>query len=215
MAVVWDRVQMEESMRKFATAIILSLVATTPALAQEGYRHETYAGVIGGWDRARINYPGASASDDGVVYGGVIGIQTSQERSFMFGVEGEVTGSTTKETVDDVFTPGDTARVKMGRDLFIGARAGIRPSRGLLIYGKVGYTNARMTAEYTGPATNLELSDNLEGYRVGGGVEFGEGALRFRGEYRYSNYGDVRLNGVATGINPQRHQVVAGALFAF
>lgn len=202
-------------MRKFAAAMVLSVFAATPALAQEGYQHETYAGVIAGWDRAKINYPGDTASKDGVVYGGVIGIQTSQERSFMFGVEGEVTGSTTKDTANNVFTLGDTARVKMGRDLFIGARAGIRPSRGLLVYGKVGYTNARMTAKYTAPATNLELSDNLEGYRVGGGIEFGEGALRFRGEYRYSNYGDVRLNGVATGINPQRHQVVAGALFVF
>lgn len=202
-------------MRKYLTAIILSTIAATPALAQEGYRHETYAGVIGGWDRANINLPGDDVRKDGIVYGGVVGIQTSPERSFMFGVEGEATGSTTKETVQDVFALGDEARVKMGRDLFIGARAGIRPSRALLVYGKVGYTNARMTAEYTAPASNLKVSDNLEGYRVAGGVEFGEGALRFRGEYRYSNYGDVRLNGIATGINPQRHQVVAGALFVF
>ncbi|RYE38770.1 MAG: porin family protein, partial [Hyphomicrobiales bacterium] len=106
-------------------------------------------------------------------------------------------------------------RLKAGRDLFIGARLGFRASPALLVYAKGGYTNARFNLRYTDATSSVEEGDNLDGYRVGAGVEFGESKLRFRGEYRFSDYGDYKYAGTNTGVSAQRHQVVVGAIYAF
>ena len=196
-------------MRKIAS--ILALVSTgvaAPAMAQEE-RIDTYAGLIGGYDHVRLEAFGTNESKDGFVYGAVLGAQSDiGTNNFVMGLEAEITGATTKERVG-------TESIKAGRDLSFSLRMGVRPSEGVLVYAKAGYTNARITYEDTDPASRIKVSDNLQGIRLGGGVDVGSGPLRWRAEYRYSNYGDFEVGGVSTGISAKRHQVVIGALYAF
>ena len=56
----------------------------------------------------------------------------------------------------------------------------------VLIYGKLGYSNARVEAT----AGGITVHDNLDGIRGGVGVEsqFRNSPLTLRAEYRYTNY---------------------------
>jgi outer membrane immunogenic protein len=196
-------------------ALAATSALATPAFAQDAGGIEAYAGVLAGYDHVVLKAAGDSGTKDGFVYGGVIGAQSTIGSSTVIGVEGEVTGATTKESDTDVFAAGDRLQLKAGRDFFVGARLGFRANPNVLVYAKGGYTNARVTAKYTDVSGTIEDGDNMDGYRIGAGVEVGEGKLRFRGEYRFSDYGDYKLGGVNTGISAQRHQVVLGAIYAF
>lgn len=173
-------------MRILATTALALVAATaTPAFAQDSSFQGPRAEVIGGWDRVQGN--GESAS--GFAYGGAIGYDL-QRGGVVFGVDAETTGSTAKSTDAGV-------TLKAGRDLYAGVRAGVVVAPNTLLYAKGGYTNGRVIGE----AGNVRVSDNLDGFRLGAGVErkFGE---RFYGkvEYRYSNYSQ----------DVERHQVLAG-----
>ncbi|MBL7598920.1 porin family protein, partial [Escherichia coli] len=96
-----------------------------------------------------------------------------------------------------VLVAGDRARISTGRDLYVGARVGFTVGGNALIYAKGGYTNGRITGE-TG---NVRVSDNLDGFRLGAGVEHAFGQRLYgKVEYRYSNYSQ----------DVERHQVLAG-----
>jgi outer membrane immunogenic protein len=200
-----------------SVAVLLAAGVATPALAQDGGSSiETYAGVLVGWDNVRAKVSGVgSGSQDGFVYGAVLGAQTSIGNSALIGVEAEVDDATTKESVRDVLAVGDKVSLKAGRDLFIGARLGFHATPSVLVYAKGGYTNARITGRYNDGVTTLKESENLDGYRIGAGAELGTGRLRWRAEYRFSDYGNFKYNGVATGVSTQRHQVMVGAVYAF
>lgn len=72
-----------------------------------------------------------------------------------------------------------------------------------MLYGKGGYTNAKARGSYSLGGVTERDSTNLEGYRLGAGVETNMMGLLGRIEYRYSSYGD-HLN---SGIDVERHQV--------
>jgi len=89
-----------------------------------------------------------------------------------------------------------------------GGRIGALVGPATLVYAKAGYTNARYNLTYTEPTgvSNFKLHDNLDGVRVGAGVEQAVGRNAYvKAEYRYSNY--------EQGFD--RHQVVAGFGFRF
>lgn len=65
--------------------------------------------------------------------------------------------------------------------------------RNILLYGKAGYTNARIRVVYddgtAGGASNFSVGENLNGVRVGLGAQFAIGGNAYiRTEARYSNY---------------------------
>ncbi|MEP9357758.1 outer membrane beta-barrel protein [Sphingomonas sp. KR3-1] len=159
----------------------LALVAATaaPAFAQDsaapfnGPRIEAE----GGWDHVGSEGYGRS----GFVYGGAIGYD-KQFNNIVIGADAEVTGATTKDS-----------GVEAGRDLYVGGRAGVVVGGSTLLYGKAGYTNARVAAG--------NFSQNNDGYRLGAGVERDFGRFFGKVEYRYSRYEKIDLN---------RDQVVAG-----
>ena len=76
-------------------------------------------------------------------------------------------------------------------------------SENVLVYGKVGYSNARVEAT----ASNVTTGTNLDGIRVGAGVEyqFDNSPISIRAEYRYTNY--------EAGV--ERHQGVLGLSYRF
>jgi outer membrane immunogenic protein len=168
-----------------ATALLLAATAT-PAFAQADQAPAPFTGghveAVSGLDHVGAFGDG----DSGVVYGGAIGYDL-QRGHVVFGAEGEVTGSSVEDS-----------GVRAGRDLYAGGRVGFVVGDSTLIYGKGGYTNARVTFGGAGA--------NFDGYRVGGGVEHDFGRFYGKVEYRYSRYDDAELN---------RDQVVAGVGIRF
>ena len=194
-------------MRKFAIAAFLAAgTIATPALAQDnqnlgGFRVE---GLIG-YDRPSI----ADESADGIVYGVGVGYDF-QSGNAVFGIEAEATDSSADESVTGFAIAGDTLRVRAGRDLYVGGRAGFGIGGNSLIYAKAGYTNARVSLDYedgtAGTINDFTQRTSLDGVRAGVGAQIGLGSNAYlRTEYRYSNYQD--------GVD--RHQVVGGVGFRF
>jgi len=221
-------------MRKFsiAPALVLAAAGTLfagPALAQatDGPFTGPRAGVVLGYDGLR---PGSTSGSnirgdrgaDGLAYGGDIGYDVAFDR-VVVGAEGEITGSTAKVDNDPV-DPNQFGygRVKAGRDLYLGGRIGYLVSPTTMVYGKVGYTNARLDLTRNDTVTETGNHFNLDGYRVGAGIEKSLTPRTYaKVEYRYSNYGDARLeyaNGANTNnfsVDTDRHQVMAGVGFRF
>lgn len=189
-------------MRKFAfAAALLAGTIATPALAQDnpnlgGFHID---GIVG-YDRPSIQNEHAN----GVTYGVGAGYDFRSGNA-IFGIEAEATDSSADRTVDGAVIAGDSLRVRAGRDLYIGGRAGFGVGSNSLIYAKAGYTNARFRADYD-DGTAATVNDftqrtNLDGIRAGVGAQIGVGSNAYlRTEYRYSNYQD--------GVD--RHQVVGG-----
>jgi outer membrane immunogenic protein len=196
----------------FVAALIASSAFAMPALAQSQSQDQSFAGshveVITGWDHNRDG-SALNASSDGLAYGGNIGYDI-QRGNTVFGVEGEVTGSTARDHASNLLTAGDTLRTSADRDLYVGGRLGFVASPRTLIYVKAGYTNAAYTTQYTAPsgstAVSLSQRDNLDGWRLGAGAEVKLTDKVFaKAEYRYSNYGST-----PNGIDPERHQIMTG-----
>jgi outer membrane immunogenic protein len=194
--------------KKISAVSALALVASVsaPALAQDaGVAFDgPYVAAMGGYDKVRIDTPAGGGSDDGVLFGGVVGFDKNINGA-VFGIEGEYSDSNVKETVRDLLVSGDRASFKTGRDLYAGIRIGGEVMHGVMLYAKGGYTNAKVTASYAIGNDVDRGSDKLEGYRLGAGVETTVQGLIGRLEYRYSDYGNYE----GIGLEPDRHQVAA------
>lgn len=193
-----------------ATALAATTALATPALAQDS--DPTFTGpraeAIVGWDRVDDGANSGTQASDGVVYGGAAGYDF-QVGHAVLGFEGEVTGSTNKDTAAGIVVPGDSFRVKAGRDLYVGGRVGFAVGPRTLIYAKGGYTNARINTRYTNGAATTDVSEDADGWRAGAGAEvLLSKNIYAKAEYRYSNYSSI--NGSNANIDLDRHQVVAG-----
>ena len=191
-------------MRKYILAALAAGSFATPALAQDvqplgGFRLE-----------ALVGYETTDVEDqnsDGTTYGVGIGYDM-QAGSTVFGIEAEAMKSGLSECVNGAQVAGDQLCVEGGRDLYVGGRFGAAVGSSSLVYAKVGYTNARLRAEYrtTPTGTLVTTRDDLDGVRAGAGVQFGFGTNMYaKAEYRYSNYED--------GFD--KHQGVVGLGFKF
>ncbi|KQM90577.1 hypothetical protein ASE70_03280 [Sphingomonas sp. Leaf22] len=205
-------------------------LSATPAMAQDvnpaftGFR----VGALAGYDGIR---PGSTQDTDldgdnqtvnGLLYGVDAGYDFALS-NFLVGVEGEYTGSTgkveTARTDPNFFGFGS---VSTGRDLYVGARAGLVVAPTTLAYVKGGYTNARLNVLASDGTVDSRENFELNGYRVGAGVEQAIGSRAYaKLEYRYSNYNNAdfqRVDGSTTSqfdIDTDRHQVVAGVGIRF
>jgi len=214
-----------------AAATVALGAAAAPAFAQDDTNPVftgPRAGVILGYDKLE---PGSDRNSsirndhgaDGLVYGGDFGYDIATRGGIVLGAEGEVTGSTAKTSNNPLdATAGGFGRVKQGRDLYAGVRVGFLASPKTLIYAKGGYTNNRLDLTASDGTTETGRHYNLDGYRIGAGIEQSLTPRTYaKIEYRYSNYGDARLeypNGANTSnfdVNTDRHQVVAGVGFRF
>lgn len=194
-------------MRNLAIALILpAALAAVPAAAQDA---EPFTGpsvvAIGGVDHAS----GGGFKDTGVLYGGAVTYDLGAGK-LRYGVEAEVTGSTKKGCESNLVVTGDRGCYNTGRDFYVGGRLGAVVSENVMLYGKAGYTNARLSGTYNDPATaanpDVRYGDNHGGYRLGAGVEIDAGNFLVRTEYRYSDYNDVA---------GARHQGTVGLGFRF
>lgn len=196
------------------TLILSALVvagSAAPALAQDStFTGPRIEGIIG-YDTAKDGTGQDAGSSDGITYGGAIGYDV-QLGGAVIGAEAELTGSSVDTRADSLLAAGDRLVVDMGRDIYLGARAGVAITPTTLIYAKGGYTNARVNTTYEAGNTRTEIGEDMEGFRVGAGAEFKlSGNAYLKGEYRYSNYG--KIDGY--DIDVDRHQVVAGVGIRF
>lgn len=191
-------------MRKLILAALISGTAATPAFAQDATDTGRFTGprveAIVGYDTTKDDGEGR----DGAVYGIGAGYDL-QVGSLVVGVGAEASKSTIEDCTSSVVVANDELCVEAGRELTVGGRVGFLAGSNALIYGHAGYTNARVDVDYdngTGATDAFDSeSTNLDGVRVGGGVEIGIGTNAFaKAEYRYSNY--------EQGFD--RHQVVGG-----
>jgi len=197
------------------------MVFAVPAFAQGElvpFERPTFTGftatALVGVDVVRADDGTDSESENGVAYGGAVGYDLGLGH-FVFGVEAELADSSTETTETSVITAGDSFTLKADRDIYVGARAGVRAGSNVLLYVKGGYTNARIKAVYTSGATTVSASDELDGFRVGAGGEVAFGKVFGRLEYRYSDYGEFSFQGTPTGVSVTRHQVLAGIGYRF
>jgi outer membrane immunogenic protein len=179
-----------------AAAFVLAGVAS-PAFAQEAEPAAAEPAQFTGF-----KLEGLAGYDEGFVYGVGAGYDL-QLGNLVLGAEGEVSDSTDRECLDSAFAPGDRFCSSSGRNLYVGGRIGFTVAPRTLLYGKIGYTNQRVKADYTaGTPAALEsftASGKLDGIRLGAGLEQKLGGKAFvKGEYRYSDYenGSRRHDGV-------------------
>jgi outer membrane immunogenic protein len=217
-------------MKKILVASLLAgATVATPALAQDV--NPTFTGprveAILGYDHvgAGSDFDNDNGRDDqsidGLLYGVGVGYDVNLG-SAVVGVEGEYTDSTAKS---DRYDPTDQfgfGRVSQGRDLYVGARAGILADPATLVYVKGGYTNSKLNVLAGNTNETTDTAFKLDGWRIGGGVERAINANTFaKVEYRYSNYTDGKLdfpNGATSerfNIDTDRHQVVASVGWRF
>lgn len=199
-------------MRKLAiatTAAVFGAALATPALAQDGPFAGARIEALGGYDNLQDGGDGDSEGRDGFTYGARVGYDI-QRGNTVFGIEGEVTDSTTNTRSYNEIDAGDRFSVEAGRDLYVGGRLGYVISPQALVYGKAGYTNARVESRYQAATSSEdELVDkaDLDGFRLGAGLEYNLSPSAFvKGEYRYSHYGEIE----GYDIDLDRHQLMAG-----
>ncbi len=213
-------------MRKFMIWLgvgVSAVAGSLPAEAQEVPFNGLRAGVIGGLDIVRpgstedSDVDGDDQSVEGLLYGIDAGFDVNLGGAVL-GVEAEYSDSTGKTRAKrrdpNLFGYGEVAP---GRDLYVGARAGVLASPTTLVYVKGGYTNARLNVVASDGTIDRDDRFRLDGWRIGAGVEKTIGQNTYaKLEYRYSNYtdADFRLSGGATSdtfeVDTDRHQIAAG-----
>lgn len=217
-------------MRKIMVAtIFLSGAGAAPAFAQDmgpafnGPRVEA----ILGHDRtgAGSDVDNDNGRDDQKIDGLLYGVGAGYDvnlGSAVVGVEGEFTHSTSKSDRYDFTDNFGFGRVSQGRDLYIGARAGILANPATLVYVKGGYTNTKLNVLAGDTDETTDTAFKLDGWRIGGGVERAINANTFaKVEYRYSKYSDAHINfadGATSrdfGIDTDRHQIVGSVGWRF
>ncbi len=197
-------------MRPFILAALVAGTAASPALAQDVV---PVAAGTGPRVEALIGYDFPSDIKNGLSYGGGVGFDFTALGATA-GVEAEYMGSDANRCEKDVLQTGDKVCAGLGRDIYAGGRVGANLFGSSFAYVKAGYTNQRIRGSYDdGGNGNLDTNQgqNLDGVRVGAGLEFGIPTLGLgssaylKTEYRYSNY--------EQGF--EKHQAVAGVGFRF
>lgn len=159
----------------------------TPSLAApvDGARVEA----IIGWDNSQVDADPFGFGDvdrDGFLYGVRAGYDFGVSDTLSIGVDAELTDSTADV---DLVDGSDFVDVNIGRDIYVGARVTGAVSTNVNLYGMVGYTNTRISADARVGATTFSDAANADGIRAGVGAQYYVASNVFVGlEYRYSNY---------------------------
>lgn len=177
-------------MRIVFAAAVLGAASATPAFAQDAAPRFN-----GGHVEAITGYDHLNGGENGILYGVGAGYDF-HTGNVVLGIEGEVLESTAGEC-------GGGVCVDVSRDYYIGGRIGAVVGDNVLLYGKVGYSNARIEAS----APGITVHDTIDGIRGGVGVEWAiaNSPLSVRTEYRYTNYEG----------GGERHQGTLGLAFRF
>lgn len=194
-------------MRILSVALLAAATCATPAFAQDSTSFTgPHASVFAGMEQVNTDGP----DETGVIYGIAAGYDYDLGKAVV-GIEVEAAESNTDYCETAVLVSSDSLCTSAGRDLYVGARAGVKIGDSSLAYIKGGYANGRLNLDYTGGAAapaGADYSDNvdLDGFRIGAGAEhkLASGVL-VKVEYRYSEYEQ----------EVSRHQGLIGVGFRF
>jgi outer membrane immunogenic protein len=219
-------------MRKFIAAALLAGTFAAPAFAQSATDLSPFTGArvegLIGYDILKSG----GDNDDGVNSSGDEGDESIEGALFgvgagfdfdlggvVAGIEAEFSESTGEQEAGESIDLPIRSSIETGRDLYVGGRIGFLATPATLVYGKAGYTNTSIEANFENATSALEFDTNADGWRVGAGVEQLLGPNAFaKVEYRYSNYNTLDFSDDAdfeTDVDLDRHQIVAGVGFRF
>lgn len=206
-------------MRYYVIAAAAATFFVAPAMAQNAapFTGPRVEGLIG-QDSVSV----VGAANKGLLYGVGAGYDF-RVGGAVLGIEGEYTNS---EADECRAITGAKFCTEIGRDYYLGVRAGAQIGSNSLLYVKAGYTNSRLETDYSTDTIGEEVSRRftLGGYRIGAGGEYAiSPAAYLKAEYRYSRYEQddqiVGGNALAPYILPGSHrtkqQLVAGFGFRF
>lgn len=158
--------------------------------------------------------PTETGSESAISYGGEIGYDL-QLGPVVGGVYAGLEGSNLR-TCQEVFGD-DEGCIGQGRNLYVGARAGIPVAPRVLLYGKAGYSNGSINFNYNGDliGEQFDLNESFDGYHLGIGGELAVTSSFYgRIEYVHTDYGDLDFDGDIAG-EFTRGQVMVGAGIRF
>jgi outer membrane immunogenic protein len=195
---------------RLVLAAAAAATLANPAVAQElvPFNGAHVEGLIG-YESQQGPFDGDAGKSDGIVYGVAAGYDV-RSGNLVLGAEAELTGASVDTRGDGLYAPDDRLTVNSGRDLYAGGRIGYVVAPRAMLYGKLGYTNARSDLDYGGSVARpaFEESETSGGIRVGGGAEVQISGNTFaKAEYRYSDYGSSAIE--------HRHQLLGGFGFRF
>lgn len=195
------------------TAAIAGAAAFATQAAAETF-NGPYVGVTAGWNRAEVADRtlnalaiDAEATRDSAVVGIYGGYNYKVLDNVVLGVEA---GFST--AIDDnvrAESLGRTLNVDPRYSFDLSARAGYLVNSKTLVYARGGYANQRIRNTLETDSGAVRSSDNLDGWTVGGGVEYAiTPKISARAEYRYSDFGQ-------NGGDFDRHQTLVGVSYNF
>jgi outer membrane immunogenic protein len=169
--------------------------ASPVSAAPNGPRVEAIVGV----DRAQLDSFGNrdDPGETGVVYGLGAGYDFAVGRTVAVGVDLEASDSS---AAFHYVSPPDDNSLRLGLDLYAGARLTVAAFDRLNLYVKAGYTSLQTHLVLLNPVFALDADTSRGGARLGTGVQVAVGGnFYIGGEYRFSTYDELdRHQGVAT-----------------
>lgn len=154
-----------------------------------------------------------SLSPEGAFGGGQIGYNAVFGR-MLVGVEADVQGA---DINDGSAGPSGVASTDINLFGTVRGRLGLVSDR-TLIYATAGYAWADVDTSFSTPGFTVSGSDVLDGYAVGGGIEYAlSDNWSTKLEYQYVDLEDTRfgIGATATRIDPDFHSVRAGLNYRF
>lgn len=172
-----------------------------------------YVGVTAGWERSKIadridaQPITREASRDALVLGGYAGYNLKATDRIVIGAEAGFSAA-----VDDqnrAASAGKSLTIDPRYSFDLSARAGYLVTDKALVFVRGGYANTRVRTTLDGLTGPVTASDNLDGWQVGGGLEYAiSDRISARAEYRYSDLG-------SNGGQYDRHQTLVGVSYNF
>lgn len=195
----------------FAAFVAVLGAAAAPAHAEtfDG----PYVGVTAGWelsdiaDRIEAQPITGQASRDAVVLGGYAGYNLKATDRIVIGAEAGFSATVDDKTL--AASAGKSLTIDPRYSFDVSARAGYLVNDKALVYVRGGYANTRVRTALDGLTGPVTSSDNLDGWQVGGGLEYAiTDHISARAEYRYSDFGN-------NGGQYDRHQTLVGVSYNF
>ncbi len=172
-----------------------------------------YLGVTAGWERSEIagridTQPiNGETSRDALVLGGYAGYNLKVTDRIVIGAEAGFSASVDDQT--RAASAGKSLTIDPRYSFDLSARAGYLVTDKALVYVRGGYANASVRTTLDGLTGPVTASRNLDGWQVGGGLEYAiTEHISARAEYRFSNLG-------SRGGQYDRHQTLVGVSYNF
>lgn len=163
------------------------------------------------------------STKSGLAFGGGVGYDFAVNPNITVGFEATVTGSTASWHTDDITSTFNLARIRAGRDIYVGGRVGYAFNPKTLAFVKFGYANTAFNLTGSNTSENLYETADASGIRAGFGLEQKVTKKTFvRLEYDFSHYGTGAYSYGGTTpdasnffLSSDNHKVLASVGFRF